>query len=147
MNSWKKEKITITIEIKTITIMMKREITKREEWCPIPLLTTCWLMLSLSLRRKMASPGQLPSVYISDIMFYGVEYPFSQFGSFFLAMLSSSFFCTCSLSEQGKLKSPWLRASSAQEPLKYQCVINIIITLNPKYRIVPAARKKINFPS
>ena len=35
--------------------------------------------------------------------------------------------------------------SSAQEQLKYWCVINIILILNPKYSTIPATGKKINF--
>lgn len=38
-----------------------------------------------------------PTVYILGMMLYGMKYPFSQFRSRVLAMLSPSFLCTCSL--------------------------------------------------
>lgn len=73
-----------------------------------------------------------PPVYVQGMMLCGMEYPFSQFRSPVLAMLSPSFLCTCSMSENRKLKSPWLRASTAQQQLKHQCDINRMLVLNPK---------------
>lgn len=37
-----------------------------------------------------------------------------------------------------KLKNPWLSISTAQQQLKHRCVINIILTLNPKHITVLA---------
>ena len=34
--------------------------------------------------------------------------------------------------------------STVQQQLRYQCVINIILILNPKHDTIPATRKKIN---
>lgn len=67
--------------------MMKREMTKREihntiahqpDAQPVP-------------EKWIASPGQLPSVYILDIIFCDVEHPFGQFGSVALAGFQLSF--------------------------------------------------------
>ena len=43
-----------------------------------------------------------------------------------------------------KLKSPWLRVSTAQEELKHQHVINIILIPSPKHSTISSTRKKIN---
>ena len=43
-----------------------------------------------------------------------------------------------------KLKSPWLSVSTAQQQLKRQCVISILLILNPKHSTTPATRIKIN---
>lgn len=71
-------------------IMMKREITKRE----IHIAIAHHLLADAQAvpEKWMAFPGQFPSAYILDIMFYGVEYLFGQFGSAALAMMSSNFF-------------------------------------------------------
>lgn len=50
-------------------------------------------------------PSEISLVYILGVMFYGMEYPFGQFGSALLAVLPPGFLCTCSLAEHGKLKS------------------------------------------
>lgn len=43
-----------------------------------------------------------------------------------------------------KLESPWHSVITAVQPLKPQCVISIILILNPKYSIISTTRKKIN---
>lgn len=49
-----------------------------------------------------------------------------------------------SLAGNEKLKSPWFHVSTAQQQLKPQCVINIILILNPTHSTVPATGKRIN---
>lgn len=72
-----------------------------------------------------------------------MEYPFDQFGSALLAMLLPSFLCACLMSEHGKLSRPFLRVRSTEQ--KHQCVIKMILLLNPNHSIVPATGKKIDF--
>lgn len=80
------------------------------------------------------------------MMLHGMEYPFGKFGSAVLTGLPTSFLCTSSLPEHGKLKNPGFRVSTAQQQPKYQCVTSIILILNPKHSTVPATKKKINSP-
>ena len=94
--------------------------------------------------QQSQSPGQQPPVYIPSITSYCMEYPFGQFVSAVMAMLPPSFLCTSFLAEHGKLQSPWLSVSTAQQQLKHQCIINIMLILNPKHSTIPATRKKIN---
>ncbi|KAJ7414519.1 hypothetical protein WISP_83563 [Willisornis vidua] len=44
--------------------------------------------------------------YTLGMTFYAMEYPFDQFGSAVLALLSTSFSCFFSLAEHEKLKAP-----------------------------------------
>lgn len=44
-----------------------------------------------------------------------------------------------------KLKSSWLKVSTAKQQLRHQCIINVILKLNPKHSTMPATRKKITF--
>ncbi|KFV44559.1 Sodium channel protein type 5 subunit alpha, partial [Gavia stellata] len=48
------------------------------------------------------------------------------------------------LGQYKKLKIPRLSVSTAQQQLKHQCVVNIILLLDPKHRTIPTTRKKIN---
>ena len=43
-----------------------------------------------------------------------------------------------------KLKNPWLGLNATGDNWKHQCVINILLILNPKHSTIPATRKKIN---
>lgn len=64
----------------------------------------------------------------------GMEYPSGQF--------SWPYLCCSSQAEHETLRSPWLRASTAQQQPKHQCM-NIVPILNPKHSCVPAAQKKM----
>lgn len=77
-------------------------------------------------------------------MLYGVKYTVGQFGSGVLAMLPSSFLCSSSLVECGKLGSPGFKVSTAQQQLNHQSVTTIILTMYPKHSTASATRKKIN---
>lgn len=55
--------------------------------------------------------SQFFSVYTLDTMFYGVEYPFGQFGSAAPAALPPMFFCSFLLPGYEILKNPWLRVA------------------------------------
>lgn len=57
---------------------------------------------------------------------------------------SATFLCTSSLTQHEPLKVFGLVLSTAQQQPKLQCVISIILALNPKYSSVPATRKKMN---
>lgn len=72
---------------------------------------------------------------------------FGQFGSLVLTTLRHSFLCTCSVAEHEKLKTPYFRANTTWQQLKHQCIINIILTLNPKYNTIPAAKKIYSIPA
>lgn len=134
------------------SIAMKRETRerginpKKQKWCPAQLLTTLWPVPSLSLMSSQQLLTNLPSLYADHEMLHGMEYPLGTFRFAALAMFPPSFLCTCSLPEHGKLKNPGFRVSTAQQQPKYQCVTNIIPTLNPKHSTVPAARKKSSCP-
>lgn len=52
--------------------------------------------------------------------------------------------CTSSLAEHRKSKSPWLRVSTTKQWLQHQCIINIILVLNPKYSTVLVMKKRIS---
>lgn len=71
-----------------------------------------------------------------------MEHPSGQFQSPPLAMLLPCFLNIWSPTEHGKMKSPWF--STIEQPLKHQCVINIIFTLHPNHCTGPATKKKIN---
>lgn len=43
------------------------------------------------------------------------------------------------------LKSPWLSVNTALQQLEHWCVIDTVLIRNPKHRIIPATRKKMNF--
>lgn len=62
---------------------------------------------------------------------YCIEYTFGLFRSAVLTVLSPGFLCTSSLTQH------------EPQPI-LQCVISIILALNPKYSSVPATRKKMN---
>lgn len=116
----------MTVILMTLRLVMKgeREIKlKRNKWCTLEFLTTCWPKPSLSPSSDQHLP---PSVHLLNMTFYGMEYPFV------LAMLPPSYLCLCSLAEHGKLKISWFRVSSAQHQLKHQCVINTLLILSPK---------------
>jgi len=55
---------------------------------------------------QSSSPGPIPPVYMLNMMSYGMECPFRQFGSAVLAALPPGFLCIASLAGHGKLKSP-----------------------------------------
>lgn len=80
------------------------------------------------------------TVYILDMTLSFIEYPFCHFGSAVFTMLHLSFLCTSSLAEGRKLKSPWLRVSTAQEQLKHQCATQHLI-LHPKFSTGSATEK------
>ena len=87
-----------------------------------------------------------PSLYTEhDVIWYGIFlWPV---WVTVLAVSPPSFLCPPAYSLVGwgeKLKSPWLSVNTAQQQLKHQCVINIILILNPNHITVPATRKKIN---
>ena len=46
---------------------------------------------------QRSPPGQLPPVYILDMMSHGMEYPFGHFGSAALAVYPPNFLCPSSL--------------------------------------------------
>jgi len=43
-----------------------------------------------------------------------------------------------------KLQSPQLQVRTALQQLKHQCVITVILILNPKHSTIPSAKNKIN---
>lgn len=79
-------------------------------------------------------PVNPPPVYmfILNKTFSGMEHPFDHFRTAVLAVLPPRFLRTSSLAEHETLKRPWLGVCT-QQP-KHQCVINIVITLNPATR-------------
>lgn len=84
-------------------------------------------------------------------MFCGIEYAFASLDQLSwlccsLPVLSPSFLCTCSLSEYGKLKSLWFGVSTTYQQQNHQCVINIILILNPNHITVPAKKKTNSSP-
>lgn len=90
-------------------------------------------------------PLQVPWLYMLSVAPCGPGYPFIQLGPAALALAVSppSLLCPPALLLPG-LKNPCLSVSSAQQHLKHQCVISLILILNPKYTIVIANRKKSN---
>ena len=50
-----------------------------------------------------SAPSQLPLVYVWDMKYYGMEYPFGHFRPAVLAMLPASFLCLSSLAENDTL--------------------------------------------
>jgi len=73
-------------------------------------------------------------------MSYSIEYTFGQFGSTVLVVLPPSFLCTSSLGREWEAEIFF----TAEQQLKYQCVINIIVILNAKHSTIPATKKKNN---
>lgn len=57
---------------------------------------------------------------------------------------SPSLSCSFSPTEHGKLKSPWLWLSTAEQQPKQQCLVNVIPRANPKHSTEPATKKEIN---
>ena len=111
------------------------------------LLTTHWPMSSQSPSSRPPHPSQLPPVLLFSMTSYGLEYPWASLGQLSqLCPLPASCAPPASLlaGQYEKLKSPWLRISTAQQQLKHQCVINVILILNPKRNTIPATRNKIN---
>lgn len=59
-------------------------------------------------QKQLVTIGHFPTVYILSVSFYGMEHPFGQSVSAILVMLShplSSFLCSCSLVQHGKINS------------------------------------------
>lgn len=73
-----------------------------------------------------------------------MEYPFGQRGSAVLAVSSSSFLCIPSPLAGGAAREEENSLTSGKQQLKYQCVIHIILILNPKHSSVLATGKKNN---
>lgn len=89
--------------------------------------------------------SHLPPVSVLGMTPHGVGHPSGQLGS---AVLAGSPLTSCppisSLAGEHKnLNSPCSSISTAQKQLK-QWVINIIVTLNPKFSAIPASRNKMN---
>lgn len=95
-----------------------------------------------------------------SLMFCGMEYFFSQFGSAVLALLSHSFLHTYSWAEPETLRSPSLRVSTAQWTsviLVITLILSLILIrsvlsaffliLNPKHNTVPPTIPAEVYPS
>lgn len=66
------------------------------------------------------------------------------FGSAVLAVLHHSFWCTCWLAENGKLRNPWFRVSTAEQLLKTSAVLSVLFLHWIQHTAtVPAIRHKI----
>lgn len=128
---------------------MKKEIKrgwikpKKDKCCTLQLLTTHWLMPCSSQNSNWSLPANSPQFTHWTWHSAVWNIPLASLGQLFLIVLPPGFLCTCSLAEHGTLISPWLRAHSAQQQLKHQCVNNIILILNPKHSTVPATKKII----
>lgn len=94
---------------------------------------------------SQSAPFQVnPPLYLG-MAFYGIGYPSGLFGSAIPAMLPSSFLFISSLAEHETPKSPGLGESTTKHQPKHQCVIDIILIMNPKQSAVPAIEKKMTF--
>lgn len=78
--------------------------------------------------------SKLIPVLLFHVIPYGIEYPFGQFGSAVLFFPLPG----CCASPDSMLagqcetmKIPWISVSTAEQQLKYHCLINIVFHLNP----------------
>lgn len=90
-----------------------------------------------------AGPGTsqaTPPVYTLAMTPCGLEYLLGQFRSAVLAVSPPAFLRISSLAQHGKLRSPKLRVSTAQQQLKPRCAVSIILQNSPE----PTTRRKVN---
>lgn len=100
-------------------------------------------------------PSSFP-VYIMDMLFHGVEYPFSKFRSSVPTVVSPSalflllfflFLFLYLLTGRARVQKTFLTQHEHYLAPQYQSVSNIILTLNPKQSTIPATGKKYLYPS
>lgn len=103
------------------------------DWCPSLPHTAIGLHQSTS-----------PSSYTGHNVLGYSTIKFGQFRSGVLDMSPHSFFCTCSLADYGKLKSPWLGVSTTEKQPKFQCVTNTILIVNTEQSTAAATKKEMN---
>lgn len=94
--------------------------------------------------QRSSPSSQLLPADVQGMMFSDMGYPFGQFSSTVLLMLSPSFLCHSSLAEYEKLKSPLLRVGTTEQQTKHQGAIYMILLLNQNHSTSPAIRKRIN---
>lgn len=81
------------------------------------------------------------------LVLYGKGYLLGNMGSAVTSVSPPIFLHNSSLAHwQGSKKRQKVfdRVSTAQQKVTCYCIINIILALNPKHSIIPAAKKKIN---
>jgi len=83
-----------------------------------------------------------PQLYMS-VTPRGLGYPLGRCGSAVPAVSPPSFLCPPSLLV-GRPAREAEQSLTAHQQLRHQCVINILLILNPNHSTTPATRKKIN---